>query len=167
LTIPNGASAVVAWNGSDFVEIGAGSIGNLVVNGTLTVTGATTLQSTLAVTGNITNTAGTANGVAYLNGSKVVTSGSALTFNGTTQFTYTSSSDASFDIVASGAGTAGYLGLTNAGSDTQAIGFMLVEKIHCRHRTLHPLFYMLITLDSLQKYFCRTSLQRIELTYGE
>jgi hypothetical protein len=84
LTIPNGASAVVVWNGSDFVEVGAGSIGNLVVNGTLTVTGATTLQSTLAVTGNITNTAGTANGVAYLNGSKVVTSGSALTFDGTT-----------------------------------------------------------------------------------
>jgi hypothetical protein len=83
LTIPNGASAVVAWNGSDFVEIGAGSIGNLVVNGTLTVTGATTLQSTLAVTGNITNTAGTANGVAYLNGSKVVTSGSALVFDAT------------------------------------------------------------------------------------
>ena len=82
LTIPNGASAVVAWNGSDFVEIGAGSIGNLVVNGTLTVTGATTLQSTLAVTGNITNTAGTANGVTYLNGSKVLTSGSALTFDG-------------------------------------------------------------------------------------
>lgn len=84
LTIPNGASAVVAWNGSDFVEVGAGSIGNLIVNGTLTVTGATTLQSTLAVTGNITNTAGTANGVTYLNGSKVVTSGSALTFDGTT-----------------------------------------------------------------------------------
>jgi len=83
LTIPNGASAVVAWNGSDFVEIGAGSIGNLVVNGTLTVTGATTLQSTLAVTGNITNTAGTANGVTYLNGSKVLTSGSALVFDGT------------------------------------------------------------------------------------
>ena len=82
LTIPNGASATVAWNGSDFVEIGAGSIGNLVVNGTLTVTGATTLQSTLAVTGNITNTAGTANGVTYLNGSKVVTSGSNLTFDG-------------------------------------------------------------------------------------
>jgi hypothetical protein len=59
LTIPNGASAVVAWNGSDFVEIGAGSIGNLIVNGTLTVTGATTLQSTLAVTGVATFSAGT------------------------------------------------------------------------------------------------------------
>ena len=83
LTIPNGASAVVAWNGSDFVEVGSGSIGNLVVNGTLTVTGATSLQSTLAVTGAITNTAGTANGVTYLNGSKVLTSGSALVFDGT------------------------------------------------------------------------------------
>ena len=82
LTIPNGASAVVAWNGSDFVEVGTSSIGNLTVNGNLTVTGATTLQSTLAVTGNITNTAGTANGVTYLNGSKVLTSGSALTFDG-------------------------------------------------------------------------------------
>jgi len=51
LTIPNGASAVVAWNGSDFVEVGAGSIGNLVVNGTLTVTGATTLSGALTYGG--------------------------------------------------------------------------------------------------------------------
>ena len=70
LTIPNGASAVVAWNGSDFIEIGSSTIGNLVVNGNLTVTGSTTLSG------------GTANGVAYLNGSKVVTTGSALTFDG-------------------------------------------------------------------------------------
>ena len=71
LTIPNGASAVVAWNGSDFIEIGTSSIGNLTVNGNLTVTGTTTLS------------AGTANGVAYLNGSKVLTTGSALVFDGT------------------------------------------------------------------------------------
>jgi len=38
LTIPAGASAVVAWNGSDFIEVGTGTIGNLTVNGTLTVT---------------------------------------------------------------------------------------------------------------------------------
>jgi len=111
LTIPNGASAVVAWNGSDFVEVGSGSIGNLTVNGTLTVTGATTLQSTLAVTGNITNTAGTANGVTYLNGSKVLTSGSALTFDGTT-LTATQSSAAQISLNnASG----NYLFLTAAG----------------------------------------------------
>jgi len=34
--------------------------------------------------GSLTLNQGTANGVAYLNGSKVVTSGSALTFDGTT-----------------------------------------------------------------------------------
>ena len=38
---------------------------------------------TLAVGGSLTNSAGTANGVAYLNGSKVLTTGSALVFDGT------------------------------------------------------------------------------------
>ena len=38
---------------------------------------------TLAIGGSLTNSAGTANGVAYLNGSKVLTTGSALTFDGT------------------------------------------------------------------------------------
>jgi hypothetical protein len=62
---------------------------------TLAVTGAATLSSTLAVTGTTTLTgaatltanptlsAGTANGVLYLDGSKVASSGSALTFDGT------------------------------------------------------------------------------------
>jgi len=38
---------------------------------------------TLAIGGSLTNSAGTANGVAYLNGSKVLTTGSALGFDGT------------------------------------------------------------------------------------
>ena len=38
---------------------------------------------TLAIGGSLTNSAGTANGVAYLNGSKVLTTGSALTWDGT------------------------------------------------------------------------------------
>ncbi len=38
---------------------------------------------TLAIGGSLTNSAGTANGVAYLNGSKVLTTGSALAFDGT------------------------------------------------------------------------------------
>jgi len=37
---------------------------------------------TLAVAGTLSNSAGTANGVAYLNGSKVLTTGSALVFDG-------------------------------------------------------------------------------------
>lgn len=39
--------------------------------------------TTLSASGNVTLSGGTANGVAYLNGSKVVTSGSALVFDGT------------------------------------------------------------------------------------
>jgi hypothetical protein len=83
LTIPNGASAVVAWNGSDFIEVGSATVGNLTVNGNLSVTGTTTLTGAATLTANPTLSAGTANGVAYLNGSKVLTTGSALTFNGT------------------------------------------------------------------------------------
>jgi hypothetical protein len=65
--------------------------GTLVVTGTSstidgTAIGATTADTgaftTLAASGAVTLSGGTANGVAYLNGSKVVTSGSALTFDG-------------------------------------------------------------------------------------
>lgn len=91
---------------------GSPSFGNTVVNGTLNVTGTITGNLTGNVTGNVSGnagtvtngvyttgdqtiagvktlssnpvlSAGTANGVAYLNGSKVLTTGSALTFNGT------------------------------------------------------------------------------------
>jgi hypothetical protein len=54
VTIVAGEKCLAAWNGSDFVKVA-----------TSTVDG------------------GTANGVAYLNGSKVLTTGSALTFDGT------------------------------------------------------------------------------------
>lgn len=57
VTIANGSSTTVAWNGSDFVEVSSPS--------------------------SIILPNGTANGVLYLNGSKVVTSGSGLVFNGT------------------------------------------------------------------------------------
>jgi hypothetical protein len=46
-------------------------------------TGAVTGVTDLSASGAVTLSGGTANGVAYLNGSKVVTSGSALTFDGT------------------------------------------------------------------------------------
>jgi hypothetical protein len=51
------------------------------IGGTAAAAGAFT---TLSASGAVTLSGGTANGVAYLNGSKVVTSGSALTFDGTT-----------------------------------------------------------------------------------
>ena len=51
------------------------------IGGTAAAAGSFT---TLSASGNVTLSGGTANGVAYLNGSKVVTSGSALTFDGST-----------------------------------------------------------------------------------
>jgi hypothetical protein len=54
------------------------------INGTVGATTPTTgAFTTLSASGAVTLSGGTANGVAYLNGSKVVTSGSALTFDGT------------------------------------------------------------------------------------
>ena len=86
-----------AGNGTS-VGLNVGSGKTLSVAGTLVVTGASSTIdataigsstpdsgafTTLAASGAVTLSGGTANGVAYLNGSKVVTSGSALTFDGT------------------------------------------------------------------------------------
>jgi hypothetical protein len=59
--------------------------GKLVQNsvGILSDTGAISGLTDVAASGNLTLSGGTANGVTYLNGSKVLTSGSALTFDGT------------------------------------------------------------------------------------
>ena len=89
---------------------------------TLAVTGAATLSSTLAVTGTTTLTgaatltanptlsAGTANGVLYLDGSKVASSGSALTFDGTNLGIGTASPGAKLDVV-------GAIRSTNSGNE--------------------------------------------------
>ena len=69
-----------------FAAAGTGtSVGLNVGSGkTLSVAGTLTSTGTSSFSANPTFSGGTANGVAYLNGSKVVTSGSALTFDGTT-----------------------------------------------------------------------------------
>ena len=81
------------------VGLNVGSGKTLSVAGTLVVTGASSTIdataigsstpdsgafTTVAASGAVTLSGGTANGVTYLNGSKVLTSGSALTFDGTT-----------------------------------------------------------------------------------
>jgi hypothetical protein len=66
-------------------SVASANVGTAVVTG-LTVTGASiaSVNAGVAVlSGNLTLNGGTANGVLYLNGSKVATSGSALTFDGT------------------------------------------------------------------------------------
>jgi hypothetical protein len=72
-----------------FAAAGTGtSVGlNVGAGKTLSVAGTLTSTGTSSFSANPTLSGGTANGVAYLNGSKVVTSGSALTFDGTTTTT--------------------------------------------------------------------------------
>ena len=59
---------------------GVGTINNMSIGATTASTGAFT---TLSASSTVTLSGGTENGVAYLNGSKVLTTGSALTFDGT------------------------------------------------------------------------------------
>jgi len=61
---------------------GTANVSSLVVLTNETVLGNTTVTGNVSTT-NLTLTGGTANGVGYLNGSKVLTTGSALTFDGT------------------------------------------------------------------------------------
>ena len=81
------AGAFTTLSSTGNTTLGDASGDSVTINGTATFANA-----------NPTLSAGTANGVAYLNGSKVVTSGSALTFDGT-----------KLDVVQSGAGSGGAL----------------------------------------------------------
>ena len=94
VTVASGQRALVAWNGSDFVQVGASAGGSttqvqynnagaLAGSANLTFDGTTLTANAATVSNNLTLSAGTANGVLYLNGSKVATSGSALNYDGT------------------------------------------------------------------------------------
>jgi len=84
-TKDNGGSVVKLVGGlgnqeANAVAITGGAIDGTPIGGT---TASTASFTTLSASGNVTLSGGTANGVLYLNGSKVATSGSALTFDGT------------------------------------------------------------------------------------
>lgn len=91
LRLFDGTSSVpgLAWGSettTGWYRAGAGDM-RLVVTGSEIMRYQSTgvgITGTLSVSGNTTLSGGTSNGVAYLNGSKVLTSGSALTFDGTT-----------------------------------------------------------------------------------
>ena len=112
VTLVSGERAIVSWNGSDFVKVanfgGVGSFTTIsATTGNITTVNATTVDTTnievtnvkakdgtasasiadatgiVSFSANPVLSGGTANGVLYLDGSKVATSGSALTFDGT------------------------------------------------------------------------------------
>jgi hypothetical protein len=77
------ASTALALDASkNVVSVTNTGTGNNVLSASPTLTG-TIGAASLTLSTDLTLSGGTANGVAYLNGSKVVTSGSALTFDGT------------------------------------------------------------------------------------
>ena len=77
------ASTALALNASkNVVSVTNTGTGNNVLSASPTLTG-TIAADALTASGSVTLSGGTANGVTYLNGSKVLTSGSALTFDGT------------------------------------------------------------------------------------
>jgi hypothetical protein len=80
----NNAIRAVMGHLKDFQQGTNGDPFNGPVNGTLGATTASTANvTTLTTSSTVTHNGGTINGVAYLNGSKVLTTGSALTFDGT------------------------------------------------------------------------------------
>jgi hypothetical protein len=117
-----------AGNGTS-VGLNVGSGKTLSVAGTLVVTGsASTIDATaigsstpdsgafttLSASGNVTLSGGTANGVTYLNGSKVLTSGSGFTYNGTTTVNLNNAGNATY-YCQSASGSAAKLDLTQSG----------------------------------------------------
>ena len=90
LAVNVGTAGAPVVNGGVLGTPSSGTVTNLTgtasinINGTVGATTATTgAFTTLAASSTVTLSGGTANGVTYLNGSKVLTSGSALTFDGT------------------------------------------------------------------------------------
>jgi hypothetical protein len=76
------ASSLYVGGVSTFVG-NAGFSANVSIASALSVGGVAAITGATTIGGNLTLNGGTANGVLYLNGSKVATSGSALTFDGT------------------------------------------------------------------------------------
>jgi hypothetical protein len=102
LLLKTGASGVTAVDidASQVVTIGniavtGGTINNTIIGGTTAAAGSFT---TLTTASTVTLNGGTVNGVAYLNGSKNLTTGSALTFDGTNLGIGTSSPGYKLDV---------------------------------------------------------------------
>jgi len=90
--------------------------------GNLAYQDADSIAGNVGIGGNLTLSSGTANGVAYLNGSKVLTTGSGLTYNGTT-FSLTGNAvlgDASTDTVQ----VNGYMGVGGAPSVNRGLSII-------------------------------------------
>jgi hypothetical protein len=82
-TGPTGPTGATPAIGGTNTQVQYNNAGAFAGSANLTFNGTTLTANALTVTNATTLSGGTANGVAYLNGSKVLTTGSALTFDGT------------------------------------------------------------------------------------
>jgi len=80
---PSGINDAIRELMAQLKDFQTGAVGDSFNGPVGTSTAAAGAFTTLAASGSVTLSGGTANGVTYLNGSKVLTSGSALTFDGT------------------------------------------------------------------------------------
>ena len=80
---PSGINDAIRELMAQLKDFQTGAVGDSFNGPVGTTTAAAGAFTTLSASGAVTLSGGTANGVTYLNGSKVVTSGSALTFDGT------------------------------------------------------------------------------------
>jgi hypothetical protein len=130
-----GGSATITNPFALYVDSGANYFGGAATfNSTLAVNGNTTLGDatgdTLTINaGTTTFVQGTANGVAYLNGSKVLTTGSALVFDGTRLVATATTGAATtypayFDNSGAGVNTGSRIGFRNTGTSYGEVGYV-------------------------------------------
>jgi len=110
-------SANLTFDGTTLTAAGLSGPHNGTVGATTPNTGAFT---TLTTSSTVTINGGTANGVAYLNGSKVLTTGSALTFDGSTLGVATTAGNMA--LFNSTAANGGYLTIQRSGVSKGYIG---------------------------------------------
>jgi len=120
---PSGINDAIRELMAQLKDFQTGAVGDS-FNGPIgAATASTGAFTTLSASGNVTLSGGTANGVAYLNGSKVVTSGSALTFDGTN---FATTGNGTFSGILSrihAQGTDAYITNTTTGKANTVMGF--------------------------------------------
>jgi hypothetical protein len=131
-TLTNSGGVRFNTSGTEYARLQLSGTSLQMMAGSASVAGITIDSSNVATfTNNPVLSAGSANGVTYLNGSKVLTSGSALTFNGTNLFTtgniYGGTGNANANILAYSNvanGGAGFSQFLFANTSTETRGFL-------------------------------------------
>ena len=127
---PSGINDAIRELMAQLKDFQTGAVGDSFNGPVGTTTAAAGAFTTLAASGAVTLSGGTANGVPYLNGSKVLTSGSALVFDGTNLGIGTSSPAQKLSVSSAAAGDASSIRITNTDTGATSIAaFQMVTGI--------------------------------------